>query len=1191
MGWFCGAALGQTWTGNGGDAKASNAANWDAPLATDGTGNTATALVFPGGVANTVVDVDLPYLAIISGGTMTITADAPSYTFTSSGFVSGSGNGLGLQATSGTSTPASLINNSPNTQTFAGGFYGYRGTIINNGGDILFTPTAEINPGSNSTATGRWLSIDGPGNYHLNAPFFHATATNNTTTTARGGDFYISGGGNVYLGDLGTQYNGSIIIDSAAGGKVFPQHVNAFASNDNGRTRIAGGTTANGRLVLAPGYVPTAEVINVIGRSGAGTNEFMPHIQNLSGTNEINSFIQNFNAGSAGSNVNIDVAAGTLRIGAIIQNPQSTRRTLRLTAAAGANGEIYDVSTEPGEERGGIIQGSSAARTWDVVIAGDGVWTNNSVQNFYAGSTTVAAGATYVFNGVHRVDDTGIYIATPYVYTIADYTVNGTLDISGQINSSLVLNGALKLGPAPRTLNLPGLTVNDGAVLNFRLESTDSTTDDLIAVAGPVNFSAATAVTINLTSLSGPSLPNGDYPLITGASLVQPAGGFAATVTGSLAPGQNAGLVFDTDNDVVLLRLGGVIPPIPTPVWTGGGADDNLATAGNWIDGLTPDLSPGSTVAFVFPNPTGPHVTPTLTADAGSRSISFTDDAPAYTFTGPGFVLDVGNGGGANAIVNNSPATQVFNVGVMRPHDGNLLPIGGDVVINAAMDLSAGSLTLTGGGHDVYLNVDSSIHPAGNVNAGAFTGGFQDGRITQNGTGRLYLGDCGLESEHPVIVNSGFVRVTHPNALGKPMAYSSAGPMALQGRTQIAGGSSDGAVEFAGGVTLATPLIDDPDDDPDAGPYVHGERFNWIGRSSDAYPHLINLDGVNVLPAPVGFTAGGGTATTNRYCTIESRAGKLVFGDGLAQTQNHTKTLAIRGDGDVEFQNGILCGGSPTPSNTRTWELHKSGTGTLILSGPTTSDYNGSTTIEGGTLLMLSSYQPRDGALKDWTVAVGGKLAGTGTIDSNVIVEGTVAPGTADAPGTLTLGMLTIHDGGTFNYRLETPASFTDDFIELTGAAGTLDLSANPTVNLNVTSLSGPALAQGEYPLVRYQTLVPPTAPLGLNYTGPLADGQAAELRIDAANRLLSLRIGPPTTPEPPTLPPDFNTDGDVDFDDFSILAACLSGSKIPAAPECSDRDLDGDGDVDQVEFGLWQRCFSGQNVQAEIPRCTLTTR
>jgi alkaline phosphatase len=68
------------------------------------------------------------------------------------------------------------------------------------------------------------------------------------------------------------------------------------------------------------------------------------------------------------------------------------------------------------------------------------------------------------------------------------------------------------------------------------------------------------------------------------------------------------------------------------------------------------------------------------------------------------------------------------------------------------------------------------------------------------------------------------------------------------------------------------------------------------------------------------------------------------------------------------------------------------------------------------------------------------------------------------------------------------------------------------------------------------------------------------------------------------SVPGDFDSDRDVDQEDFGRLQACLSGTG-PMAAECLDADLDGTGHIDQIDMGLLQRCLSGPGNLAD-PHC-----
>ena len=204
-------------------------------------------------------------------------------------------------------------------------------------------------------------------------------------------------------------------------------------------------------------------------------------------------------------------------------------------------------------------------------------------------------------------------------------------------------------------------------------------------------------------------------------------------------------------------------------------------------------------------------------------------------------------------------------------------------------------------------------------------------------------------------------------------------------------------------------------------------------------------------------TIGAGITTLNGVSTYSGNThltgGTLVLGNNSAIG---TGTLIAGGGATVTYSNGITLANAITITDSTTslqvngsdiatqtgsigesggaFGLIKSGTGTLILDGVNT--YTGTTTVQAGTLEVGDSTTPSASLAGNVTVAAGGTLRGHGSIDGNVVNNGTVWPGGS-------IGTLTING----NYTQ--------------GAQGVLNIDATPSGQSDVLAVKGSASIQG----------------------------------------------------------------------------------------------------------------------------------
>ena len=247
--------------------------------------------------------------------------------------------------------------------------------------------------------------------------------------------------------------------------------------------------------------------------------------------------------------------------------------------------------------------------------------------------------------------------------------------------------------------------------------------------------------------------------------------------------------------------------------------------------------------------------------------------------------------------------------------------------------------------------------------------------------------------------------------------------------------------------------------------------FGDSGISAAGADRVVNFGGAGATLTwgSSGFLTNVDGSTDGGYTLKLSSArsdAKLTIENGIALGTNTSRMIDVA-DGTAVIDatlSGTLSGNGAI--------LTKTGTGTLELTAENT--YSGGTVVSAGTLLINNTTGSGAGS-GNVSVNNGGTLGGTGGFTGEVIVQngGTLSPGASI--GTLGSGTLTMTDGSTLGYEVDSSVatSVGADLLKVSG-----DLSFTDTVTLTLTDIAG---APSAFTLGTTFSLI--------NYTGIWNDG------------------------------------------------------------------------------------------------------
>lgn len=453
--------------------------------------------------------------------------------------------------------------------------------------------------------------------------------------------------------------------------------------------------------------------------------------------------------------------------------------------------------------------------------------------------------------------------------------------------------------------------------------------------------------------------------------------------------------------------------------WTGGGADANWSTTGNWTGG-SPTTS--GTWAITFSGTTRPtnsdNILPAITVSnlAINTGTAFTINRSSTAS------ITLINGG---TFSNTANFAHSWYVPLMLGGTATFSILTGRV--NLQTTTSSGTLIKTGAGELQLYGSDYST-TAIRVQGGNL--GFNSGSQTP-------LGSVSLEGGGLIFGNGSYGLQVALSAGATVRGFGGQSPVFTSStfNTQTAAGS-DVTLTLGGGSGGHVQGVIQDNTSRKVGTSFGTAGTTWRLSANNTYTGTTNLSAANT----VTIGNGGTTGALSPSSTITGVAGATLAFDRSNTVTQGTDFASVIGGG---------------------LNLTKLGSGTLQLNGLNT--YSGTTQVSAGQLHVTSSgsinntasvivngagaelrYNAGSALTKPLTLTQG-TLSGTGTVNTAVTIGANVVHSPGNSPGSQTVQSETWAAGGTYLWEVN----------DWNGAAGTGFDRINVTTTLDVTATSG----------------------------------------------------------------------------------------------------------------------------------------
>ncbi len=487
--------------------------------------------------------------------------------------------------------------------------------------------------------------------------------------------------------------------------------------------------------------------------------------------------------------------------------------------------------------------------------------------------------------------------------------------------------------------------------------------------------------------------------------------------------------------------------------------------------------------------------------------------------------------GSGNTITNNGRVNAVRGAAIWSQRAGTLTVVNNGTISTGPLDNPNRTATVIGGNTNAGIDFTNRGAVYGSLNLGSgpdtlrlYTGSLITGNFSGGGgVDSIYLNGAGSDSLAGNMTGFEYLYKQDPGSweltgsiTGLIAANVQAGTLILSGDNSGFTGTTtvdSGATLQGRAQSLPTAITNSGlvrFDQPDTGTY--SGAISGSGSVEKAGIGVVTL--TSSLAYIGSTTVSAGTlileGNNSGYAGATSvSSGATLQGDALSLPNG------IANDGLVRFvqqgeglYSGVISGAG---------DMEKTGNGTLTLVSSQT--YTGATKVAEGTLVLLGNIT------SPTSIEPGATLHGIGTITGLVTNAGTIAPGTPNDIGTLTIQGNYIGNGGILQTQVGgTPGAPVASVLRISGAGNTASGSTGITA-IDRGGLGEPTTGDG---ILVVQAADGATTGATAFALADRVAGGAYEYHLvrgasagNQQNWYLTTYVEPPVPPEPEPVPPD----------------------------------------------------------------------